>query len=174
MIKAAKMSSFCWLLSLMALVAHGAVHAAPPSTPAGANVQARITVLNVTPGVKPQDPKPTPATQVDPGDELLYSVLYQNVGKANAQKLVAELPIPKGTAFTGQYSGSSTLMASTDGKVFEAYPIKRRVRTPEGAVKESSVPLEDYRALRWPERDLDSGQSWRTSARVRVVMAAPR
>jgi uncharacterized repeat protein (TIGR01451 family) len=160
-------------LTAMAGLACSALNAASLPIALGADVQSHITVLKVTSGSKPPGAdKAHPATHVDPGDELQYSVLYRNVGKASAQKLVAELPIPKGTTFTGQYTGAATLLASTDGKTFEPYPLKRRVRTPAGLVKEDVVPLSEYRALRWPERNLGSGESWDTAARVRVVSSA--
>ena len=91
--------------------------------------------------------------------------------------LVANLPIPAGTEFQRASAKPVVGVKATlgDGK-FNAIPLKRKVKLPDGKEVEREVPLAEYRSLQWSLGELAAGKSVVVSARVRVTdvtIAAP-
>lgn len=109
-----------------------------------------------------------PAPEVGPGDLLQYTATYRNTSQRAVRRLAATLPIPPGTEYVAAPAVSGVIEASVGGTVFEPVPLMRKVKRPDGQVALVAVPLAEYRALRWPERDLAAGSSIVASARVRV------
>ena len=134
-------------------------------------ISSELTVMGVT---KQSDGKEqlSPVTAVKPGDLLQYTAVYKNSGKQSAKDMVATLPIPPETEYVASSSVPATAMASVDGKVFELMPLIRKVKQADGKLVTVSVPLAEYRFVRWPQRDLAAAASFTTSARVRVISTA--
>jgi uncharacterized repeat protein (TIGR01451 family) len=110
------------------------------------------------------------AEGVRPGDLLQYTTTFRNTGTLPARRLAATLPIPAGTEFvTAPDTAAGELQASLNGTDFAAVPLMRQVKKPDGQTVAVPVPLTEYRALRWPARDLAAGTSYTTQARVRVA-----
>lgn len=109
------------------------------------------------------------AESAKPGDIIEYRAELRNQsrGKLNGQALT--LPIPPGTAYVPASALPSQVQASTDGVKFEAAPLMQVVRNAQGQEEKVAVPLEAYRALRWPVADLPAGKSFQAKARVRVA-----
>ena len=110
-----------------------------------------------------------PAAEVKPGDLLQYTVSYVNGGTSPVKQLVASLPIPMGTQWVDTNALARPALASTDGKVFTAVPLMRRVKKADGRVVDEAVPLAEYRAMRWPEQMVAAGATYTVSTRVRVT-----
>ena len=110
-----------------------------------------------------------PAAEVKPGDLLQYTATYVNGGTSPVKQLVASLPIPVGTQWVDANAVPRPAMASTDGKVFTAVPLMRRVKKADGRVVDEAVPLAEYRAMRWPEQLVAAGATYTVSSRVRVT-----
>jgi len=104
-----------------------------------------------------------------PGDVIEYRVEYRNKGKDDITGLAASLPIPAGTRFTGLLNPSGNYLASVDGKSFEKAPLQREVKRPDGKVKLEPVPLDQYRALRWPLGTIKASKSQVVTARVQII-----
>lgn len=109
-----------------------------------------------------------PADTAKPGDVLEYTALYANGGASAVRKLEVTLPIPVGTEYLAGQSRPAGAWASTDGKTFAPQPLHRRV-VKEGAVVDESVPLAEYRFVRWPPADLAPGASLECRARVKIA-----
>jgi uncharacterized repeat protein (TIGR01451 family) len=110
-----------------------------------------------------------PVAKIIPGDVLEYRVTYVNVSKAAVNNLALTLPIPAGLNYQGpRASESAPQLASTDGTSFQPIPLKRKVKAANGKEVEESVPLADYRALRWPVGQLIPGGTVQVSARAQV------
>jgi uncharacterized repeat protein (TIGR01451 family) len=108
-------------LALSALMATCVVQAAEPL-----GVQAELTVWQVPTTAKGQ--AVAKAEQAKPGDVLSYQVRYQNTGTQVARKVVATLPIPAtGLVFMSGTALPEGATASTDGRNFDALPLKRWV-----------------------------------------------
>ena len=104
-----------------------------------------------------------------PGDIIEYRAEYRNKGKEDVKGLAASLPIPAGTRFTGVLTPAENYQASLDGRSFEKAPLVRKVKQPDGKIKVEPVPLNLYRALRWPLGTIKASQSEVVMARVQVI-----
>ncbi|MFT4173638.1 MAG: hypothetical protein QM639_13820 [Rhodocyclaceae bacterium] len=110
-----------------------------------------------------------PAAQARPDDILEYRATYRNRGTTTARQVQATLPVPAGqVSYVMNAAQPRQVRASVDGRVYDAPPLKRTVVGADGRRKEESVPLSEYRSLRWDLGDIAPGASKVVSARVRV------
>jgi hypothetical protein len=109
-----------------------------------------------------------PATVTNPGDVLEYHLSYANHSAGAVSGLVAKLPIPSGTTLTDLMQVSPQAEASTDGTRYAPLPLTRVVKHADGTEQRVSVPLEEYRSLRWNLGSLPAGGIKQVHARVRV------
>jgi uncharacterized repeat protein (TIGR01451 family) len=138
--------------------------------------QARAEVVSQLVGVKvvvAADGKEAveSADTVQPGDVIEYRVDYRNKGDDPARALEVTLPIPLGLEFVLSSARPGEVSASLDGKVYQAVPLKRRVKGADGRELEQLVPVAEYRSLRWNAVALGAGKSKRYTARMRVNSA---
>lgn len=108
------------------------------------------------------------AEKVRPGDLVEYRVVLTNSSTRNLSRVQANLPIPAPLVFVGDSARPLGALASTDGVVYGAMPLKRRVRFADGTTKTVPVPYAEYRALRWTVGNLAAGRSFQARARARV------
>ena len=113
------------------------------------------------------------AETVKPGEMLLETATYVNKSTSAVTKLEATLPIPPNTEFVSGSAQPLGAKASTDGKTFSAMPLKRKVTNAKGVVTETTVPLAEYRFLRWTVGSLAAGKSTVVSAKVKVALDTP-
>jgi uncharacterized repeat protein (TIGR01451 family) len=89
---------------------------------------------------------------VNPGDQLRYSVIGQNSGKAAAKKFVLTQPIPKQMVYqlnSVKQSAKASVVYSIDGgKSFVATP-QVKVKTAAGKEELRPAPAEMYSHVRW-------------------------
>lgn len=109
-----------------------------------------------------------PADKASPGDVIEYQAVYTNQGKTPVKNLVPTMPIPSGMEYIPSSAKPAQVMASLDGKKFEAVPLKRMVTLPNGKQELREVPYEEYRAIRWNAGDMAAGSSTMVSAKTRV------
>ena len=109
---------------------------------------------------------PTDAAQ--PGDTIEYQVTYSNKGAAPAKDVLATLPVPKGgLAYVADSATPAAVQASVDGTTFAPLPLTRTV-TRDGKQVTESVPVSEYRFLRWKLGDIKPGASTTVSSRMRL------
>lgn len=132
-------------------------------------VSSQLVVDKVVQGVGGESLKP--ATAAQPGDVLQYRATYANAGDHAAGHLVADLPIPAGTALQEQGIVPSGASATLDGNTYAPMPLKRKVIGKDGKVHEERVPLVEIRGLRWNLGNLEPGQSRVVQLRVHVNVA---
>ena len=157
-------------LSVQSGAAQAQAAAANPAAATTANkgpVTINLTQQKVVPGA---DGKETlaDASRVKPGDMVEYRATYSVQGQKGVRNLVATLPIPKGMDFTNTGTLPAAPLASLDEKTYAPMPLKRKVRDAKGVEQEVSVPLSEYRSLRWRVAELNPGQNFVAAARVRV------
>ncbi len=143
------------------MLAAGAVLAASPVT-------TTLTVQMVTVDAKGKESL-TPADKVKPGDVLLYTVVVTNTGDTAITAIEPSLPIPSGTIYLLASALPAAVRASTDGTLFEAVPLKRKVKQADGTTKVVDVPAEQYRFLKWRFNRLEAHAAVTVSARVTVA-----
>lgn len=142
-------------------------------TAAGAAAQGVVSELTVASVVKQRsgEEQLAPTQSVKPGDLLQYTATYRNDGNQAVKRLAATLPIPLGTEFVGASALPHQVLGRVSGRNFEPLPLMRKVKRADGQIVDVPVPLAEYRALRWPERELAAGATYVTSVRVRVTAA---
>lgn len=108
---------------------------------------------------------------VEPGDTIEYLVTYSNSGKPVARAVLATLPVPKGGMIYLPDSATPTAaMASVDGATYASMPLTRVV-TRNGKPQIETVPVSEYRFLRWKLGDIAPGASVTVSSRMRLDSA---
>ena len=103
-----------------------------------------------------------------PGEIIEYRATYTNSGAAAARNVSATLPIPAEMEFVADSASPAGANASTDGTVFSAIPLVRKVKLAYGAVSNREVPTAEYRSLRWNLHDLAPGAIVTVSARMKI------
>ena len=150
--------SFCFFAACLAL---GQVAMAQSAAVTATLAAQRVELVDGKAVVKP-------AGEGKPGDTIEYSGTYRNGGTAAVNKLLATIPVPVGTSYIAGSSGPAGAQASVDGSRFAPMPLLRAVKQPDGSERKETVPLADYRALRWEVGALAPGGSAVVSLRVRI------
>ena len=110
-----------------------------------------------------------PATKVVPGDEVIYTNFYTNVGTEAASKVVITNPIPEHMLYV-QASAKGAGMAITfsidKGKTYDEPA--RLMKTQVDGTKRLAVPA-DYTHIRWVrQKALGPGEKGEVSFRARL------
>jgi uncharacterized repeat protein (TIGR01451 family) len=112
--------------------------------------------------------KLVPTTEALPGDTIEYQVTYRNAGTAPARDVLATLPVPQGgVSYLADSANPAAVMASLDGTRFAPAPLTRTV-TRDGKQQTETVPVAEYRFLRWKLGDIAPGKSITVSSRMRL------
>jgi uncharacterized repeat protein (TIGR01451 family) len=113
-----------------------------------------------------------PVERADPGDVLLYTLTYTNLGGRAAVNANVDDPIPSGTVLLpGSASGErARITFSIDGgKTYTTYPAIQAVTGDDGRTVQKEAPAESYTHVRWSATDaLAPGESRTASFKVVV------
>ncbi len=113
------------------------------------------------------------AEKAKPGETIQYTAVYANKSGHGIRNLAPTLPIPTGTELITSSVNPTASEASTDDGKFQTFPLKRKVKSPDGKEMEREVPASEYRALRWSIGDLAAGASTSVVARVKITASRP-
>jgi len=93
------------------------------------------------------------ATKVVPGDEVVYTVTFENIGSEPADDIVITNPLPAEMTYVegSAFGPGSEIVFSTDGGKSFAPPEKLLVTDEQGAERRA-VP-EEYTHIRWIVRE---------------------
>jgi len=112
--------------------------------------------------------KLVPTTEAKPGETIEYQVTYRNAGATAARDVLATLPVPKGgVSYVADSATPVTVQASLDGTQFSPVPLTRTV-TRNGKQQTETVPVSEYRFLRWKLGEIAPGKSITVSSRMRL------
>lgn len=114
-----------------------------------------------------------PAEQARPGEVIEYRATYKNSGKQAVKDLMATLPVPAGLEYLPRTARPAHLLASVDGKIYEAVPLLRKSKGADGRLVVREVPVSEYRWLRWPMGTLAAKGESQVNARMRVTPLEP-
>ena len=93
--------------------------------------------------------KRVPAGKVLPGTEVIYTVLYTNVGKVPAEKVVITDPIPQYMVYKdGSALGEDTVITFSVDKG-KTYGVPGTLKVIGGDGKEHPAKASDYTHVRW-------------------------
>ncbi len=111
------------------------------------------------------------ANEVLPGDELVYTLAYKNVGDQPARDINIDDPIPNDTVYVvdSAYGPGSEIFFSIDGgKTFKQPSLLSYEVDVNGQKMKRKASPEQYTHIRWSTREVGVGKSGVASFRVRV------
>jgi uncharacterized repeat protein (TIGR01451 family) len=90
-----------------------------------------------------------PVTRVVPGDEVVYTLLYTNIGQEPADNVVITDPVPEHMIYTeGSASGADTVITfSVDNGATYDLPAKLKIVDADGKTRPAKGA--DYTHIRW-------------------------
>lgn len=112
-----------------------------------------------------------PAKGIEPGEELIYTLNYANVGSEPAKDVVISDPIPSGTAYIpGSATDAGEVTFSIDkGKSFNKPTLlSYEVRGKDGKSQKRVATPEDYTDIRWTIPAIPVGEKGSVSFKVKV------
>ena len=116
--------------------------------------------------------KRLPASSVDPGQILIFTLNYKNKGDAKATAVNIDNPIPKNTVYiTGSGFGkNSKMIFSIDGgKTFKAPSLLTyEEKLPNGKTVKRQASPEQYTHVRWVVNEVLPGHSGSVGFQVKV------
>jgi uncharacterized repeat protein (TIGR01451 family) len=114
--------------------------------------------------------KRVPATDVLPGDVIVYTLQYENKGDEAAQNVVLNDPIPQGTSYVVDcaFSPAAEVSFSIDGKSFKNPSLLTYMVKKNGKTEQRKASPEQYTHIRWVVKKIPAGKSGVVGFRVKV------
>ena len=110
-----------------------------------------------------------PAELVVPGEVIVFTSRFTNIGTEVATNLVINNPVPENVVYIdfSARGDNSVVLFSVDGETFGA-PNELTVSNDQGGQR--SARAEDYSAIRWElQEDLEPGETGEVSFRARLL-----
>lgn len=151
-------------VALLGLVSGGALLAAPDVS---------VDVLTEREVVDPVSGKTVrePARDAEPGNELIYTIRFANLGDETATDLVVDNPLPTGVSFVADSAtGPGELRVSADrGRTFAAPDaLTLPTRLADGRTVQLPAPPDRYTDVQWVLDRLPAATTAEVGFRVRV------
>lgn len=110
------------------------------------------------------------ATDVLPGDVIVYTLQYENKGDEAAQNVVLNDPIPQGTSYVvaSAFSPAAEVSFSIDGKTFKNPSLLTYMVKKNGKTEQRKASPEQYTHIRWLVKKIPAGKSGVVGFRVKV------
>lgn len=112
------------------------------------------------------------ADKTGPGDILVYTITYLNVGKSPAVDAQIVNPVPRGAALLPESAGGkdADVTCSIDnGRNWQKPPIMIQMKKPDGSFENRAAPADRYNQIRWViKKPVGPGQSGRVHFKVTV------
>ena len=116
--------------------------------------------------------KRVPADNADPGQNLIFTLNYENKGNEKAVNVKIDNPIPKGTAYvigSGIGKNSKMLFSIDGGKTYKAPSLlKYTVTLNDGKKIEKQASPDQYTNVRWVINEIPPGKSGKVGFQVKV------
>jgi len=107
--------------------------------------------------------------KVYPGDEVIFTTHYRNIGKKPADNVVITNPVPKHMTYVGESAegkGTRIIFSIDGGKKYDI-PSNLKVKTLDG--KERVAAPAEYTHMRWIfNQDLKKGEAGSVSFRAKL------
>lgn len=116
--------------------------------------------------------KRVPAKNADPGQNLIFTLNYQNKGNEKAVNVKIDNPIPENTTYivgSGIGKNSKMLFSIDGGKTFKAPSLlKYTVTLSDGKKVEKQASPDQYTNVRWVINEIPPGKSGKVGFQVKV------
>lgn len=115
--------------------------------------------------------KRVPAAEAAPGETVIFTIAYENVGDEAATDVVVNNPIPEGTAFVpGSAADTGEVTFSIDGGESFKRPslLTYETTAPDGTREKRTASPEQYTHIRWRLPEIPAGAGGEVGFRVEV------
>ncbi len=115
--------------------------------------------------------KRVPATDIESGQELIYTLHYRNVGTDKATNVKLDNPVPQHTAYVSNsaFGEDAEVLVSLDGKHFsKPGQLTYTLKTKDGNTEQQVASPEQFSHLRWALNEVPPGAAGAVGFRVRV------
>jgi len=164
-----KPAVFLSLGFMLAMAAPPPVHAADPQLSLRIQLEEELSIPDESGNLKVVRKK---VASSEPGDVLVYTLVYTNNGGAAVADAKVEDPVPAGTILLpGSVLGEEAeIRFSVDGgKTYAPFPVEVEVEGPDGAKVRKKAPADSYTHIRWTAKTpLGPGESRSASFKVIV------
>lgn len=112
-----------------------------------------------------------PAGEAAPGETVIFTIVYENVGDEAATNVVVNNPLPEGTAYVpGSATEAGELTFSIDGGETFKSPslLTYEVANPDGTQERRVASPEQYTHIRWQIPEISAGGNGEVNFRVQV------
>lgn len=110
--------------------------------------------------------------KASPGDIVVYTITYLNVGKGSAVEAVIIDPIPSGTVYipvTAEGKDAEVMYSIDNGRSWQRPPLMMQIKKPDGALESKIVPADRYTHVKWViKKPILPGQTGWVSFKVSV------
>jgi len=115
--------------------------------------------------------KRIPLDKASPGDVVIYTITYSNVGKGPILDAVIVDPIPKGVRYianTAEGKDAEIVYSTDNGLTWQTVPVEM-LKKPDGSLEKKPVSVDRYTHIKWMiKKSVAAGQSGRVSFKVTV------
>ncbi len=115
--------------------------------------------------------KRIPAAEADPGETVIFTITYENVGDEAADNVVVNNPIPEGTDYVpGSATEKGEVSFSIDGGKAYKNPslLIYETTNPDGTKEKRTASPEQYTHIRWQLPEIGAGEGGAVGFRVKV------
>lgn len=155
-------------LALALTIPITAFAAGPGSIELRSSAEVEIEVINEK-GEKEIKRVGAEEAEVYPGDEVIFTTHYRNIGKKPADNVVITNPVPKHMTYVGKSAegkGTKIVFSIDGGKKYDN-PSNLKIKTMDG--KERVASPADYTHMRWVfMSDLKKGEKGSVSFRAKL------
>lgn len=125
--------------------------------------------ITVTEGGK-KTVKRVPAQTSAPGDTLIYTLTYKNVGTDKAVDVKLDNPLPAGTRYVADSAtgAGAKISFTVDGKAYAPAAELGVERTVAGKKEKARATPADYTGIRWVIPEVKPGQAGQVAFRAQV------
>ncbi len=112
-----------------------------------------------------------PASEAAPGEEVIFTITYENSGDEAATNVVVNNPLPEGTVYVpGSATETGEVGFSIDGgtSFASADELTVEVAAADGTTEKRLAGPEQYTHIRWQIPEIPAGASGEVSYRVEV------
>lgn len=113
----------------------------------------------------------TPVQKVKPGDLVVHTITYTNLGKGEAKDARLVDKVPNGTDYvvgSAEGSGAEVTCSIDGGKTYAKEPVKIKVKSQDGKTVEKDADPAMYTHVRWVVKSVAPGGSGTVSFKTKV------
>ena len=162
------MKKHVWLMAILAALLLPMAAFAKPLVSVSITAEKEVTVVKDGQKVT----KKVPATKIDAGDVIFYTVSYVNSGDEPATNAVLDDPIPLGTVYLpgSAFGAGAEITFSTDGgKAFKKPSLLvYEMKNPNGAMEKRTASPEEYTHIRWIISKINAGAKGTVGFQVKI------